>query len=134
LPEHASQDPLAGGVAGRRSAHRQPVRTRRDGRLLRALDQSQTQRVDGVIVRPYHPYTKSTELPVADGKVDEVWIEVFPTAASFAPGDSLRLSIQPSDAPHLSPTLPQAQSSVGGVLTVLHDAAHPSEVVLPVAG
>ena len=26
----------------------------------------------GVIIRPYHPYTKASELPVADGKVDEV--------------------------------------------------------------
>ncbi len=100
---------------------------------LRALDQSKTQRVGGVIVRPYHPYTKASELPVENGKVYEVWIEVFPTAASFAPGDSLRLSIQPSDAPHLSPTLPQVTNAVGGVLSILHDAQHPSEVVLPVA-
>ena len=88
-------------------------------------------RQNGVIVQPYHPYTKASELPVKAGRVYEVWVEIFPTAAQLAKGDTLRISITPSDAPHLSPPLPQMQNELGGVLSVYHDAKHPSEVVLP---
>ena len=35
--------------------------------------------------------------------------------------------------PHLSPSLPQLGNTAGGVLNILHDPAHPSEGVLPVA-
>ena len=98
---------------------------------LRALDPGKTVRQNGVIVQPYHPYTKASELPVKAGRVYEVWVEIFPTAAQLAKGDTLRISITPSDAPHLSPPLPQMQNELGGVLSVYHDAKHPSEVVLP---
>src|SRR5437763_12576262 len=98
---------------------------------LRALDPGKTVRQNGVIVQPYHPYTKASELPVKAGRVYEVWVEIFATAAQLAKGDTLRISITPSDAPHLSPPLPQMQNELGGVLSVYHDAKHPSEVVLP---
>ncbi len=101
---------------------------------LRALDRSMSTFAGGLMVRPYHPFTKTSELPVVDGKAYAVWIEIFPTSARFAPGHSLRISIQPSDAPHLSPTEPQLERSVGGVLSLYHDAAHDSEVILPVQG
>jgi putative CocE/NonD family hydrolase len=98
---------------------------------FRALDASKTVKQGGVIVQPYHPFTKQSVLKVESGKVYEVWVEIFPTAAQIAKGDTLRISITPSDAPHLSPPLPQFQNEVGGTLMVYHDAKHPSAIVLP---
>ena len=43
----------------------------------------------------------------------------------------LRLSIQPADTPHQLPSLPEFAKLVGGMLSIYHDAAHPSAVVLP---
>ena len=85
-----------------------------------------------MIVQPYHPFTRASVLPVQPGTVYEVWVEVFPTAAQIAAGDTLRINLTPADAPHLSPPLPQFQNEFGGTLSVYHDANHPSEVVLPV--
>ena len=82
-------------------------------------------------MQPYHPFTQASVLPVKPGTVYEVWVEVFPTAAQVAKGDTLRISITPSDWPHLSAPLPQLQNEAGGVLSVYHDAKHPSEVILP---
>ncbi|MFN2544673.1 MAG: CocE/NonD family hydrolase [Actinomycetota bacterium] len=98
---------------------------------LRALDPTKTVRSDGLIIRPYHPFTKKSMLPVESGTIYEVWVEIFPTAATVAKGDTLRISITPSDAPHLSPPLPQFANEAGGMLSVYHDAKHPSAVVVP---
>ncbi|MEA2487007.1 MAG: uncharacterized protein QOF16_661 [Actinomycetota bacterium] len=100
---------------------------------LRALDRSKSDIVDGVIVRPYHPFTKASVLPVKSDHVYEVWVEIFPTAASFATGHSLRVSIQAADEPHLTAPLPQGENEAGGVLSIYHDAKYPSELVVPVA-
>jgi uncharacterized protein len=98
---------------------------------LRALDPSKTVDQDGLIVQPYHPFTKQSVLPVKSGTVYEVWVEIFPTAAQVVKGDTLRVSITPSDAPHLSPPLPQFQNEAGGTLMVYHDTKYPSAIVLP---
>lgn len=100
---------------------------------MRALDDGRTLFAEGLPVRPYHPFTRASALPVRAGEVYEVWVEIFPTAAKIAPGHSLRLSIQPSDAPHLTPPAPQAAALAGGVLTLHHDAERPSAVVVPVS-
>ena len=99
---------------------------------LRALDRSKSDVTqNGLVIRPYHPFTEESQLPVEDGKVNEVYIEIFPTAALFKKGHMLRLSLQPSDAPHLSAPLPQTAASVGGVLQLFHDAKHPSALLVP---
>ncbi|HET7481735.1 MAG TPA: CocE/NonD family hydrolase [Actinomycetota bacterium] len=100
---------------------------------LRALDRSKSEITqNGLVVRPYHPFTEESQLPVENGVVNEVYVEIFPTAALLQKGHSLRLSITPSDAPHLSAPLPQAVDSAGGVLWVFHDAKHPSSLIVPV--
>ena len=99
---------------------------------FRALDPRKTVRSQGLIVRPYHPFTRASVLPVQPNTVYEVWVEVFPTAAQIASGDTLRINLTPADAPHLSPPLPQFQNEAGGTLSVYHDAQHPSAVVFPV--
>jgi putative CocE/NonD family hydrolase len=98
---------------------------------LRALDPSKTVKARNLIVQPYHPFTKASVLPVKADTIYEVWVEIFPSASQVAKGDMLRVSITPSDAPHLSPPLPQLQNEAGGVLSVYHDAKHPSAIIVP---
>ena len=98
---------------------------------LRALDRSKSAIEHGLVVRPYHPFTKKSQLPVKDGKVNEVYVEIFPTGALLAKGHALRLSIQPADAPHLAAPLPQAANSAGGVMELFHDRKHPSALIIP---
>lgn len=99
---------------------------------LRALDDEKTVRKDGFIVKPYHPFTKVSKLPVNAGEPMEVYVEIFPTAALFAKGHTLRLTLQSGDAPHLTPPLPQLMDSFGGTIKVWHDAKHPSQLILPI--
>lgn len=101
---------------------------------LRALDLDKTEMRDGLMVRPYHPFTKESVLPVRAGEVYEVAVEVFPTAARLPAGHTLRLAVQPSDWPHVSPPGQQSLDMAGSVLRVHHDRQHPSRVVLPVVG
>ena len=101
---------------------------------LRALDRAKTVFANGLMIQPYHPYTKASAQPVPSGTPMEIDVEIFPTGAVIAPGHTLRLSLQTADAPHLSPPVPQALNSAGAVLQVYHDAAHPSQLVIPVRG
>ncbi len=98
---------------------------------FRAVDQARTVRVRGTVVQPYHPFTKESLLPVEEGEVYELWVEVFPTAATLPAGHRLRIAVQPSDTPHLGWTVPQMMSQPGAVVRLHHDAEHPSLVVLP---
>ncbi|HJP65988.1 MAG TPA: CocE/NonD family hydrolase [Actinomycetota bacterium] len=101
---------------------------------FRALDRADTVMTHGVVIRPYHPFTKASVLPVEAGHVYELWVEVFPTAATIAPGHRLRIAIQSADTPHLAWNLDQIRSQPGGVVSIHHDAEHPSVVVIPELG
>jgi predicted acyl esterase len=83
------------------------------------------------VVQPYHPFTEASLLPVEEGEVYELWVEVFPTAATLAAGHTLRIAVQPSDTPHLGWTVPQMMSQPGAVVRLHHDAEHPSVVIVP---
>jgi hypothetical protein len=87
---------------------------------------------DDLTLRPYHHYTRDAKLPVEAGEVYETWVEIFPTAALLAKGHTLRLSIQPSDTPHLSPPAPQAVDLLGGDLQIVSGKDFPSALHLPV--
>jgi hypothetical protein len=97
---------------------------------LRALDDAKTVKVGGLITQPYHPFTAASQETLTPGVIYDVWIEIFPAAAYFAPGHHLRLSIQSADAPHLTAPLPQEQNLAGGMITLYHDADRPSSVVI----
>lgn len=101
---------------------------------LRRLDQRRTVREDGLIVLPYHPYTKASAQPMRRGTPVPVDVEVWPVAGVIKPGHRLRVSIQTADFPHLFPPLPQLGNSVGKGVWIWHDAAHPSWVTLPTQG
>jgi len=98
---------------------------------MRALTMSKTIKAGSWIVEPYHPFTKSSVLPTPAGQVMELWIEINPTTAVIPAGHTLRLAIQQTDTPHLAPSIPEQMSILGNMLTILHDRAHPSAVVIP---
>jgi hypothetical protein len=58
---------------------------------LRALDLSRSVVVDDLVVRPHHPFTEASVLPVEDGEVYELWVEIVATAATLRAGHALRL-------------------------------------------
>jgi putative CocE/NonD family hydrolase len=98
---------------------------------FRALDQGRTLVRNGMIVRPFHPYTKASMQFVRRGQIYRWSIEVLPTSAYIAPGHSLRVTIQPADAAQSVMTAPHAPRMVGSVMSIYHDAAHPSSIALP---
>ena len=98
---------------------------------MRALNLSKTVKAGSWIVQPYHPFTKSSVMATPANQVMELWIEINPTTAVIAAGHTLRLAIQQTDTPHLAPSIPEQVSILGNMLTILHDRAHPSAVVLP---
>jgi putative CocE/NonD family hydrolase len=98
---------------------------------MRALTMSKTIKAGSWIVEPYHPFTKTSVLPTPAGQVMELWIEINPTTAVIPAGHTLRLAIQQTDTPHLAPSIPEQMSILGNMLTILHDRAHPSAVVIP---
>ncbi|MFI5780326.1 CocE/NonD family hydrolase [Nocardia sp. NPDC051570] len=97
---------------------------------LRKLDESRSEIRDGLIVRPWHPYTEDSVEPVPANIPVPVDIEVLPTAAVIAPGHTLRVAIQTEDFPHLTPPIPQELASIGAGITISHDTAAPSWITL----
>jgi predicted acyl esterase len=100
---------------------------------LRALDPSRTVYANGLMTQPFHPYTQASVLPVpSDGSPVEVDVEIYPTAWDLPAGHTLRLTLQEADVPHLMAPLPTALNSIGATLSIYHDAAHASQLVIPV--
>jgi hypothetical protein len=102
---------------------------------LRALDKRRTVYANGLMTQPFHPFTQASALPVpSDGSPVEVDVEIYPTGWDLAAGHTLRLTLQEADVPHLSAPLPTALNSAGATLSIYHDSAHDSELVIPVRG
>ncbi|MDR3416708.1 MAG: CocE/NonD family hydrolase [Nevskia sp.] len=99
---------------------------------LRAVDSSRSRYLDGVMIQPWHPFTKDSLQKVGSGDVVEVPVEIFPTSALIRAGHKLRVAVGASDFPHGLPPLPELRQSAVGVLTVYSDSTHLSSVVLPV--
>jgi putative CocE/NonD family hydrolase len=101
---------------------------------FRATDPRRARVVHGQLMQPWHPFTRESVLPVTPGEPTELPIEVFPVNAVIPQGHRLRVAVNPSDFPHSLPPLPQLSGSLGGTVSVLHDAEHPSYVALPTLG
>lgn len=100
----------------------------------RALDETQSWRAaDGNLLLPYHPYTRTAQMPVTPGEVTRYDIEVFPTTALLASGHQLRVRIATADVPHLVPTPMQLSHLAGGVYQVQWHAQAASLIELPLA-
>jgi putative CocE/NonD family hydrolase len=101
---------------------------------FRAVDPRRARVVHGELLQPWHPFTHETVLPVEPGKPILLPVEVFPVNGVIREGHRLRITVNPSDFPHAVPPLPQLTGSLAGVVSVLHDAEHPSYVALPTLG
>jgi predicted acyl esterase len=99
---------------------------------FRALDPASSTQLGTAGLLPFHPYTRASVQHIAAGNVYDWWLEIRPVAARLPAGHRLRLSLQTSDAARFLPTVPALAASAGSVLSVYHDAKHPSVVVLPV--
>jgi hypothetical protein len=80
---------------------------------LRALDPRLSWRDDGRLILPWHPYTSASARDMQPGSVERLDIEVYPTMARIAPGDSLRLELTSADTA-LQPTATQVPRLAGG--------------------
>ena len=101
---------------------------------FRKVDPAQSRMIDGINLQPWHPFTRASVQEVVPGEPMELNVEIFPTAARIPKGWALRLSVGTSDFPHAVSPLPAHVAQQGGVMTVLHDPAHPSSVAIPFIG
>ena len=94
----------------------------------RALDMARS-----TALRPYHPHTQATQTDLPAGKAVKARIEVLPFAHAFRAGSRLRIWLDTPSATGLWAFAPN--DLPGGAtqptqLEVLHDAAHPSALVV----
>jgi putative CocE/NonD family hydrolase len=101
---------------------------------FRKVDAGKSRFVRDDLVQPWHPFTRESVLPVKAGEPTEMAVEVFPTNAVILAGHRIRISVGPGDFPHSLPPAPQAAAELGGVVSLLHDAQHPSSLTLPTIG
>jgi putative CocE/NonD family hydrolase len=97
---------------------------------LRAVDRGRSWKAGGMTILPYHTYARSSARPVKPGAVTEYQIEIFPTLATIAKGDSLRLTLSTTDTPHLTPLPEQLPKLAGGVYTIQRSRARPSSLTV----
>ena len=86
-----------------------------------------------LMIRPWHPFTKESQKGVTPNEPTEYKIEIYPTSDIVKAGNRLRLTIGTADTISTMPPEPTLGQSLGGTITVLHDAQHPSSVLLPFA-
>ena len=84
-----------------------------------------------LMTRPWHPFTKESQHGVTPGEPTEYKIEIYPTSDIVKAGNRLRLTIATADTISTLPPAPTLGQSLGGTITVLHDAEYPSNVMLP---
>lgn len=70
-------------------------------------------------------------LEVKAGTTYDCSVELRPMAARIPAGHVLRLSIQASDVVRFVPNGPALAHAIGSVVSVHHDALHPSAFVVP---
>ncbi len=97
---------------------------------LRAVDSSRSWRQHGVVVLPFHPYTKASARPVVPGRQTTYRIQIFPTLATIAKGDRLRLTISTADVPHLTPLPAAVPKLIGGIYSIAHSPQAPSSLTV----
>src|SRR4051794_20467765 len=101
---------------------------------FRAVDAARTRTVRGHVLQPWHPFTQASVLPVTAGRPTALDVEIFPTNWVLKAGHQLKIVVDPADFPHALPPAPALAARLGGQVSVLTDAAHPSAVELPVVG
>jgi putative CocE/NonD family hydrolase len=100
----------------------------------RAVDASRsTFGPGGVMIRPFHPFTRESQRAVTPNDPALYRIEIYPTAAVFRAGHRLRLTLGTANTPSTMTPLPALADELGGEIRVLRGGAYGSHVLLPVA-
>ncbi|MET0476135.1 MAG: CocE/NonD family hydrolase [Mycobacterium sp.] len=92
---------------------------------------------DGILRTSFRD-SLSNPTPVRPNQPTAYRIHVWPTSYQYRAGDRIRLEISSSDYPQFAPNpntgepFGQSATTVVATQTILHDAAHPSSVTLPV--
>jgi uncharacterized protein len=90
------------------------------------------------IVRTSFRDSLSNPTPVPPNQPTKYRIQIWPTSYQYRAGDRIRLEISSSDYPQFAPNpntgepFGQSAATVVATQTILHDAAHPSSVTVPV--
>jgi putative CocE/NonD family hydrolase len=98
----------------------------------RAVDNSRSRYLQGVMIQPWHPFTQDAELPITPGEPMLLPVEIFPNAALIRVGHKLRVAVSASDQAQGLWSRPEQTVAEGGVSTIYNDPDHPSSIVLPV--
>jgi putative CocE/NonD family hydrolase len=87
----------------------------------------------GVLIRPWHPFTRASQKAVTPNDPALYRIEIYPTDAVFKKGDRIRLTINSANTPSTETPLPETLDALGGTIRVLYGGRYASRVQLPVA-
>lgn len=96
------------------------------------------QNIQDGIVRARYRDSNTTPSPIKPGEVYEYNINLWATSHVLKPGHRLRIEISSSNFPHYDRNhntggpLFKETKTVRATQTILHDAAHPSHVLLPI--
>jgi putative CocE/NonD family hydrolase len=90
------------------------------------------------ILRASYRDSLSAPSPIVPGQPYQYKIDIWPTSTLFHAGDRIRLEVSSSDFPQFDPNpntgcwLGDSTATRPADQTVLHDAAHPSALLLPI--
>lgn len=105
-----------------------------NGSLLasaRAVDESRSRFIDGVMIQPYHYLSLDHEQLLAPGEIVKLSVEIFPTSVIIPRGHKIRVSIAPSNQTQGILNDVQRARVNGGVTTIYNSPDYPSSIVLP---
>jgi putative CocE/NonD family hydrolase len=108
-----------------------PISTGLMSASYRAVDNSRSRYINGVMVQPWHAFTVASKQAVVPGQAMLVPVEVFPAAALIRKGHKLRIAISASNQAEGIWATPQQLKANGNVSTIYNDPSHPSSIVLP---
>jgi len=111
------------------------VRQFSNGLLLasnRAVDESRSRFVDGVMIQPFYYLAEDKVMPVVPGEVIKLPVEIFPTSGIILKGHKLRVSISASNQAQGILNYPRQAQLKGSSITIHNSPQYPSSVVLPV--
>jgi putative CocE/NonD family hydrolase len=95
---------------------------------------------EGILRAKYRESTTGEAKPIVPGQVYEYKSICGPRATSFSKGHRIRLEVSSSNFPRFDRNLNTGKDAatdstfVKATNTILHDAAHPSALILPVVG
>lgn len=108
-----------------------PISTGLMSASYRAVDNSRSRYIKGIMVQPWHPFTAASRQAITPGKAMLVPVEIFPAAAIVRKGQKLRVAISASNQAQGVWAVPQQAKANGNVTTILSGPTTPSSIVLP---